>query len=62
MEVTEANHMKQYIRTKWTFIGEPERIREITEELGTEHDPIRFERILPLEGEDPNPHKLAVLR
>lgn len=45
--------MKQYIRTKLTFIGDPDRIREITEELGTEKDPIRFERILPLEGEDP---------
>ncbi|MBR4462168.1 MAG: hypothetical protein IKS51_06290 [Erysipelotrichaceae bacterium] len=45
--------MKQYIRTKLTFISDPKRIREITEELGTEQDPIRFERILPLEGEDP---------
>ena len=45
--------MKQYIRTKLTFTGEPDRIREITEELGTKQDPIRFERILPLGGEDP---------
>jgi hypothetical protein len=45
--------MKQYIRTKLTFTGEPDRIGEITEELGTKQDPIRFERILSLGGEDP---------
>lgn len=45
--------MKQYIRTKLLFEGEADRIKEITEMLGTESDPIRFERILPLQGDDP---------
>ena len=46
--------MKQYIRTKLTFEGDPARIKEITEELGSEEDPIRFNRIVLLsENDDP---------
>ena len=43
--------MKRYVRSKVLFTGEPERIKEITEELGKLFD---FNKIIPLtENDDP---------
>ena len=45
--------MSLYVRSKVLFVGEPEVLERITREVEENGEAISFERILPLNGADP---------